>query len=67
MVAKKLQIHSVKITGKYNYDMPPSKTLPKVFIITTPGRRKLLISFKQSFLKICFPLAERGRTMELKI
>ena len=71
------QIHGVKITGKHISEsknwicsfllMVPSKTLPQVFIITTPGRRKLPISPKQSFLKIYFTPADRERTMELKI
>ena len=39
--------------------MPPSKTLLQVFIITTPGRRKLP-TFPEHFLKIYFSPAERG-------
>ena len=75
MVAKKFQIHGVKITGKYICEskkktfllLPPSRTLPLVFIITIPGRRKLPTPPKQSFLKIYFSPAKRGTTMELKI
>ena len=68
MVAKKFQIHGVKITGKYTCEsknwiclpMVPSKTLLQVFIITTPGRRKLPISPKQSVLKIYLSSAGRA-------
>ena len=62
-------------TGKYICEskywicllMAQNKTLPQVFIITTTGRRKLLISPNQNVLKIYFSSAERGRTIELKI
>ena len=75
MIAKKFQIHGVKFTGKYIREsknwicllIPSSKTLPQVFIITTPRRRKLPIPTpKKSVLKISFSPAEKGRTMELK-
>ena len=46
------------------YSCTQSKTLPLVFFITTPGRKKLPISSKQSVLKIYFSPAERGETME---
>ena len=75
MVAKIFQIYGVMITGKYICKsknsvcllIPLSKTLPQVFIITTPGRRILPISPKQSVLKIYFSPAERRRTTEPKI
>ena len=47
--------------------MLPSKTIPQVFIITTPGGWDLSIYPKQCFLKICFSPAERERTMVVKI
>ena len=43
------------LSQKLNLFMPPSKTLFQVFIITTPGRRKLPISPEQRFLEISFP------------
>ena len=65
MVAIKFQIHGVKINGKYICEsnwicllMPPSKTLPQVFIITTPGKRKLPTSPKQRFENLFFPSRE---------
>ena len=61
---KLFQIHGVQIIGKYIYEsknwiwslllIPPSKTLSQVFIVATPGRSKLPISPKESFLKIYF-------------
>ena len=68
MVAKKFQIHAVKITRKYICQskdwiclfMPPSKSVPQVFIITNPGRRKLSIYPIQSVLKMHF-LSSRER------
>ena len=72
MVAIKFQIHGVKITGKYICEsnwicllMPPSKTLPQVFIITNPGKRKLPISPKQCFENLFFPSRE-GEDYEAK-
>ena len=62
IVAKKFQIHGVKITGKYICEsknwicsfllMPSSKIIPQVLIITTPDRRKSNISPEQHLLKI---------------
>ena len=73
MVAK-FQILGVKITRKYICElkssiclfllMSPSKTLPQILIITTPGRRKLPVSPKQCFFKIYFSPAERGKDYE---
>ena len=62
------QIHYWKIYLLVkNWICAPSKTFPQVFIITTPGRRKLRISPIQSVLKIYFSSADRGRIIELKI
>ena len=73
MIAQKFQIHGVKITGKYICEsknwiwlLPPSKTLPQVFIIITPVTSKLPISSLQSVLKIYFSLAEKGRLWSWK-
>ena len=76
MVVEKFPIYGVKITGKYicesknlicSFAHVPSKTLPKIFIITLPppppppsGRRKLPIPPKQRFLKINFFLSRKG-------
>ena len=67
MVAKKVQIYGIKITGKCICESKSwvcsfliislSKNLPQVRIITTSGRRKLTIFPKQQFLH--FSSAER--------
>ena len=59
MIAEKNQIHGVKITGKCTCKSKnwicsfllksPSKRLPQILIITTPGRRKLPIAPDQHF------------------
>ena len=67
---KMFQIHGVKITGKYICEsknricsfllMPVRKTLPQVFIITTPSRRKLPIPPDKAFWESIFPQQRRG-------
>ena len=65
-VVEKFQILGVKITGKYICElkswiclfllMSPSKILPQILIITTPGWRKLPISPQTMFfLNLFFP------------
>ena len=66
---EKFQIYGVKITGRYICE--PKKMNLFIFAYSPkqnspPGRRKLLISPKQHFLKIYFSPAERGEDMELK-
>ena len=65
MVAEKFKIYGVYILwvkqlSLFIFSHAPSKTLPQVFIITTPSRSGLPISPEQCFLKIYFSPAERG-------
>ena len=74
MVVEKFQIYGVKITGKYLCEskkwicsfllMPPSKTLPQVFII--PWQMEIVhIPQKAFFENLLFP-KQKGGIMELK-
>ena len=66
-IPKKFQIHVVNITGKWIYElnwicllMLPSKTLPQVFIITTPREGNYPFLPNKVFWKSIFP-QQRGR------
>ena len=72
--AKRLLIHSVKITGNTFVSqkieclfMPPSKSLPQVLLSPLLVEGNYPFPPNKAFWKCIFSAAERGRTMKLKI